>query len=242
MKSRIALSIMIVCMCSLCMGQTTVSPTRSLDLDVGTTKTFEFYNDGTYIGYNTYTVTKKDVYNEKDAYFIESTVELQDEIIDLYLDASYIIDTQGACLHYEFDAVINGETHTMNADFTVDSVHITGSRPGTDYDKIISLGQQTFSLDNNLIGQWDIVFSSVVLEKGGTFAVNFFGAQHMKVGSVRADIYRDLLPVQAAGKSWECFKLEFQSPTGYIMYVTESGQLVKLENGMGIEVTLKELS
>jgi len=242
MKSRIALSIMIVCMFSLCMGQTTVSTTKPLILDVGTTRTFEFYSDGIDIGYNTYTVTRKGVYNDKDAYFIESTVELQDEITDLHMDASYILDMQGTCLHYEFDATVNGETHTMNADFTVDSVHITGSRPGTEYDEIISIGLQTFSLDNNMIGQWDIAFSSVVLEKGGVFAVNIFGAQHMKASNVRADIDKELIAIQAAGKSWECLKLEFKSPAGYTMYVTESGQLVKMENGMGLEVTLKEQS
>jgi hypothetical protein len=217
-----------------------MSTTKPLTLEVGLSRTFEFFNDGTYIGYNTYTVAKKDVYQEKDAYFIESTVELQDETIDLHMDASYIVDTQAICLHYEFDATVNGETHTMNADFTVDSVHIQGSRPGTEYDEIITLGQHTFSLDNNMIGQWDIIFSSVVLEKGGIFAVNFFGAQHMEMGNVSADIQKESIPVQAAGKSWECLKLEFKAPTGYIMYVTASGQLVKIENGMGLEVILKE--
>lgn len=241
MKSLINLSIMALLLFSLCMGQTSTSALKtSVTLEVGTTHTFEFHDNGEYVGYNTYTVTKKEMYNEREAYFIESVVDLTTDELTLHMDASYIVDTLGRCLHYEFSGTINGEPHTMNADFAEGTVHITASTLGEEHDKTITTAQNTFALDNNMIGQWDITFSAVVLEKEGIFAVYMFAAQPMKTAYIRASISSESVSVQTAGRTWECLKLEFSTPADYTMYVTQDGQLVKMENESGLVVTLKE--
>ena len=239
MKSLVK-SIMVLCLFSLCLGQTTVSELKPLNLEVGTTHTFEFYDAGEYVGYNQYTITKKEVYNDVEAYFIDSVVDLNTNSLTLYMDASYIVNTQGVCLHYEFEATLNDETHTMTADFIADSVHITGSRPGKAYDQDVSIMGNTFSLDNNMICQWDIMFSGAVLEAGGSLGANVFAAQPMKATIIRGSIGGELVTVEAAGQHWPCFKVEFSVPDGYIAYVTNDGQLVKLETSDGLVITLKE--
>ena len=239
MKSLVK-SIMVLCLFSLCLGQTYVSELKQLNLEVGTTHTFEFYDAGEYIGYNQYTITKKEVYNDVEAYFIDSVVDLKTESLTLYMDASYIVNTQGVCLHYEFEATINDETQTMTADFIAESVHITGSRPGKAYEQDISIMANTFSLDNNMICQWDIMFSAAVLQAGGSLGANVFAAQPMKATVIRGSIADELVTVQAAGQNWSCFKVEFSIPDGYLAYVTDSGQLVKLETPSGFVITLKE--
>lgn len=238
MKSLINVSIIALILFSMCIGQTSTSELKeSITLEVGTTHTFEFHDNGEYVGYNTYTVKDKRMYNEVEAYYIESTVDLNTDDTALYMDATYIVDTQGRCLHYEFSGTINGETHTMTADFTESTVHITASTPGEEYDKTITIAQHTFTLDNNMICQWDIAFSAAVLEEGGIFAVYMFAAQPMKTAYIRASI-DEVVSVNAAGKTWECFKLEFSTPAGYTMYVTKDGQLIKMENESGLVVTL----
>jgi hypothetical protein len=241
MKSFIgSLSIMALCLFSLCLGQTVIYDLNQLDLEVGTTHTFEFHDNDVYIGYNQYTVTKREFYNETDAYFIESTLDLKSDLAVIHMDASYVIDTFGRCLHYEFEATVNGESHVVSADFTADSVHIIASRPGEKYDKTITLAENTQLLDNNMIGQWDLVFSTAILEEGGTYGTNILAAQSMRKGSIKASIAEELVSVQVAGKTWQCFKLEFSSPLGYTAYVTRDGQLIKMENESGIVITLKE--
>lgn len=210
-------------------------------MEVGTTRTFEFYEHDTYIGYCQYTVTKLDVYNDQPAYFIDSVVDLDSSSYSIDIDATYVVDSRGVCLHYEFEATFNDESQTMNADLTESTVHITGKTPGKTYDETITLSPNTLSMDNNLIGQWDIAFSAVALEKGQVFAVNAFAAQPMKTVMVRASISDITVPIQTAGKTWECLVLEFSEPMGYTAYVTEEGQLVKMENESGFVITLIEV-
>jgi hypothetical protein len=229
-----------LCFFSLCLGQTVIYDLNQLDLETNTTHTFEFHDSGVYIGYSSYTITKRELYNETDAYFIESTLDLKSDLAVIHIDASYIIDTFGRSLHYEFEATVNGESHIVTADFTADSVHIVASRPGEEYDKTITLAENTQLLDNNMMGQWDLAFSTAILEEGGTYGANVFAAQSMRKGSIKASIAEELVSVQAAGKTWQCFRLEFSSPLGYIAYVAEDGQLIKMENESGIVVTLKE--
>ncbi len=241
MKSSINLSIMALLLFSLCMGQVTTSALKeSVTLEVGTTHTFEFYENGELVGYNTYTITKKEMYNEVDAYFIDSEVDLTTDLLTLHIDASYIVDTKGFPLHYEFTATVNDETHTMKADFLAEAVHITAERPGKTYDETITLVLNTFSLDNNMMGQWDIIFSAAVLERGEVFAVRIFAAQPMDTTTVSASVAEEIVSVEAAGKTWECFKLIFAAPEGYTAYVTQDGQLVKMVNESGLTVMLKE--
>ncbi|MBU7016341.1 MAG: hypothetical protein HXS44_02435 [Theionarchaea archaeon] len=239
MKSLVK-SIMVLCLFSLCLGQTYVSELRQLNLEVGTTHTFEFYDAGEYVGYNQYIITKKEVYNDVDAYFIDSVVDLKTDSLALSMDASYIVNTQGVCLHYEFEATINGETQTMTADFTTESVHITGSGLGKAYDQDVTITANTLSLDNNMICQWDIMFSAAVLQAGGSVGTNVFAAQPMKATVIRGSISEETITIQAAGRDWSCFKVEFSVPDGYLAYVTDSGQLVKMETPSGLVITLKE--
>jgi hypothetical protein len=241
MKSFINLSIMALLLFSMCLGQSTTSALKeSITLEEGTTHTFEIHQNEEYIGYCQYTVTKQDVYNEVDAYFIDSVVDLTTDSLTLHIDASYIVNTRGFCLHYEFTATVNEETHTMTADFLADAVHITAARPEAEYDKTIPLVPNTFSLDNNMMGQWDIVFSAAVLERGGVFAVSVFAAQPMDSTTISAAIAEDIASVKIGEKTWKCLKLTFAVPEGYTAYVTEDGQLIKMATESGLVITLSE--
>jgi hypothetical protein len=239
MKSfTVPVSIVILCFVCLCLGQNPTSELKPLALDVDSARTFEFYDNETYVGYSTYTVTKRELYNETEAYFIESEVDMTDGSATLHVDAFYVVDMFGRCLHYEFEATINGEPQSMNADFSQESVHITASRSQKTFDKTVELLGNTLSVDNNMIGQWDIMFSVVPLQENGSFAVSIFAAQPMEKSIIRAEIAEGIISVQAAGKTWQCLKVEFSTPEGYTAYVTVDGQLIQMEHESGVRVTL----
>jgi hypothetical protein len=128
----------------------------------------------------------------------------------------------------------------VTADFSEASVHITASRPNLNYDKTIELAANTLCVDNNMIGQWDLMVSAVPITPGGTFAANAFAPQPMEKVAVRASVGEISSLLEAAGKSWSCYTLTFSAPEGYVAYVTQEGQLVKIETPSGLTIILKE--
>ncbi|MGC1119882.1 MAG: hypothetical protein WBA22_02210 [Candidatus Methanofastidiosia archaeon] len=233
-------SIVALCFFSLCMGQTPQFNVQPLSLEVGAGHTFEVFDNGAYVGYNHYSVIKQELYNGMDAYFIESETDIKSEEVTLHIEAMYIVDTSGRCLHYEFEGTIDGQSYTVKADFSETSVRITASRPNADYDKTIELVQNTLCVDNNMIGQWDLMFSAVPITPDGTFAANVFAPQPMEKVAIRASVGEIPSLMEAAGKSWSCYTLTFSAPEGYVAYVTQEGQLVKLETPNGLVIILKE--
>ncbi|MBU7013296.1 MAG: hypothetical protein HXS52_09005 [Theionarchaea archaeon] len=236
----IATSIVALCFLSMCMGQTPQYNVQPLSLEVGTGHTFEFFSDGVYIGYNSYSVVKQELYNGIDAYFIESVTDIESNEVTLHIEAMYIVDTSDRCLHYEFEGTIDGELHTVKADFSEESVYVVASRPDSAYDKTIELPVNTLCVDNNMIGQWDLMFSAVLIVPDGTFAANVFAPQPMERVAVRASVAEIPSLMEAAGKSWSCYTLTFSAPEGYVAYVTKEGQLIKLETPSGLVILLKE--
>ncbi|MBU6997779.1 MAG: hypothetical protein HXS41_02200 [Theionarchaea archaeon] len=232
--------IVALCFLSLCLGQTAQYNVQPLNLEVGTSHTFEFLDDGVHVGYNHYSVVKQEQYNGMDAYFIESETEIESEEVTLHIEAMYIVDTSGRCLHYEFEGTIDGQLHTVTADFSEKSVQISASRPDANYSKTIELTVNTLCVDNNMIGMWDLMFSAVAIVPDKTFAANVFAPQPMEKGAIRASVGEIPSLMEAAGKSWSCYTLTFSAPEGYVAYVTQEGQLIKLETPSGLTIVLTE--
>lgn len=230
--------ILLVILLAGCMGQTPPTETKQLNLEAGTGSTFEFYEKGTFLGTATYTVEKKDVYNGIEAYYVHEIVDLTVAGLKIYIDAHYVVDMQGRALYYEFEAKANDETQTMKAEFLGDHVHEVASRPGQDFDKEIKIGENTFTLDNNFIGQWDIMFRSLKLQLGEDLVINGYAAQPMTAFTAKAKI-TEKVSLEISGTSYECFKVDFSLPSQYA-YVTENGELLKVETKDGSLVIVRK--
>ncbi|MBU7023049.1 MAG: hypothetical protein HXS40_02690 [Theionarchaea archaeon] len=235
-----SISIVALCFFSLCMGQTPQYEVQPMNLEVGAGHTFDILDNGVNVGYNHYSVTKEELYNGVDAFFIESETDIKSEEVTLHIEAMYIVDTSGRCLHYEFEGTFDGQSHTLTADFSEASVHVTASRSDANYDKTIELVSNTLCVDNNMIGQWALMFSAVPITPGGNFAANTFAPQPMEKVAVRASVGETPSLLEAAGQSWPCYTLTFSAPEGYVAYVTQEGQLIKLETPSGLVIILKE--
>ncbi|MBU7031771.1 MAG: hypothetical protein HXS53_04510 [Theionarchaea archaeon] len=214
-----------------CLGQTPSLEFRELSLTPGTGETYEFYQEGVLLGTSSYTVEKKDTYEGVDAFFIHEKVDLQGSGYTISIDASYIVDTTGLALYYEFSATVNGETQTMEAEFGETHVHEVAHRPDKDFDKEIRIGEHTFTLDNNMIGQWDIIFSALHFTEGDTIVANAYAAQPMTTFTIKGTVLEEV-QLSVGEKVYTCYKMDFSTPP-YYMYVTAQGQLLKLETKDG---------
>jgi len=214
-----------------CLGQTPSSEFKEISLSPGMGETFEFYQEGVLLGTSVYTVEKKDAYEGIEAFFIHEKVNVQGSGYTISIDASYIVDATGSALYYEFSAIINGETQTMEAVFGETHVHEVAHRPDKDFDKEIRIGEHTFTLDNNMIGQWDIIFSALHFSEGSTIEANAFAAQPMITFTIKGAVLEEVqLPL--GEEIYTCYKMDFSTPP-YYMYVTAQGQLLKLETKDG---------
>lgn len=121
--------------------------TKELDLEIGEEYTYEFYSNGSYIGYNKYKVTGK----EGENYLIESEVNL--EKLGLKMNAKYTITKECMPVHYEFVAYVNNEKQTVSCEFTEGNVHEVATKGDQKFERDIKLEEGTYLLDNNMIGQ-----------------------------------------------------------------------------------------
>jgi len=214
-----------------CLGQAPPSEIEEIHLSTGMGETFEFYENEIFLGTTTYTVEKKDVYQGIQAFFITEIVDLEAGGYSIYIDAEYIVDTTGKVLSYEFTARVNGEPQTMSARFGDTHVHETAQRTDKDLDKEIRIGEHTFTLDNNMIGQWDIMFRALQLSEESVIKINAFAAQPMTTFTVKGEV-TDTVEISLNGQTYHCYKVDFSTPP-YYMYVTPQGELLKLETKDG---------
>jgi hypothetical protein len=220
-----------------CIGQAPLTELKHLDITPGMGSTFEFYDKGSYVGETTYTVEKKDIYNGKEAYYIREVLDLEGGGLKIHIDASYVVDLYGRSLYYEFEAEVNDEVQTVKAEFLEDHVHEIASKPEQEFDKEVKIGENTFTLDNNMIGQWEVMFRSLHLMLGGDIVVNGYAAQPMSAFTITGKII-DEVPMEASGMVYECFKIDLSFPQ-YYMYVTEDGVVVKMETKDGSLVIVR---
>jgi hypothetical protein len=230
--------ILLVIFLAGCMQQAPPTELRQLDISPGTKGTFEFYENGVFLGTVSYIVEKKDIYNGEEAYFIHEVVDLQGSGLKMYIDASYVVDLYGRALYYEFEAQVNDETQTMKAEFLGDHVHEIASRPGKDFDKTVKIGENTFTLDNNMIGQWDMMFRFLKLELGANVVANGFAAQPISAFTVTGKI-TEMVSLEISQHTYDCFKMDFSTPP-YYMYVTDDGILLKMETKDGTLVIVRK--
>jgi hypothetical protein len=220
-----------------CMGQGPVSEFKEITLSPGSGETFEFYQEGVFLGTSSYTVEKKDTYQGVEAYYISGMVDLSAEGYSLHFTTSYVVNMMGKALYYEFTADLNGEIHTMSAEFGETHVHEVAQRPDEDYDKEIRIGEHTFTLDNNMIGQWDIFFRALQLVEGDTLEANAFAAQPMTTFTVKGSVLEKLY-ITVKGQEYQCYKLDLSTPP-YYMYVTPEGELLKMETKDGTLIIVR---
>ena len=199
-----------------CISQKEETKKKELDLKIGEEHTYEFYSDGTYIGYNRYRVTGK----EGENYLIESEVNL--EKLGLKMNAKYTITKECMPVHYEFVAYVNNGKQTVSCEFKKGSVHEVATKGEQRFEKDIKLEEGTYLIDNNMIGQMALMLRTMELKIGDSYVIPMFAAQPMKALKIE-------MKVEGIEKvdGYECYKLDFPELRYYI-YVSD-GKLIKME-------------
>ena len=201
-----------------CISEEEETKTKELDLEIGEEYTYEFYSNGSYIGYNKYKVVGK----EGENYLIESEVNISQANIDLKIDAKYTITKECMPVHYEFVAYVNNEKQTVSCEFTERNVHEAATKGDQKFEKDIKLEEGTYLLDNNMIGQWALMFKTMELKTGDSYVIPMFVAQPMKALKIEMKV-GEIEKIE----EHDCYKLDFPEMK-YFMYISE-GELIKME-------------
>lgn len=201
-----------------CITEEKETKTKELDLEIGEEYTYEFYSNGSYIGYNKYKVVGK----EGENYLIESEVNISQANIDLKIDAKYTITKECMPVHYEFVAYVNNEKQTVSCEFTEGNVHEVATKGDQKFEKDIKLEEGTYLLDNNMIGQWALMFKTMELKTGDSYVIPMFAAQPMKALKIEMKV-GEIEKIEG----YDCYKLDFIE-LGYYIYVSD-GELIKME-------------
>jgi len=196
-----------------CISEEEETKTKELDLEIGEEYTYEFYSNGSYIGYNKYKVVGK----EGENYLIESEVDL-----GFTIDAKYTITKECVPVHYEFVAYVNNEKQTVSCKFTEGNVHEAATKGDQKFEKDIKLEEGTYLLDNNMIGQWALMFKTIELKTGDSYVIPMFAAQPMKALKIEMKVGE----IEKT-EGHDCYKLDFPEMK-YFMYISE-GKLIKME-------------
>ena len=199
-----------------CISEEKETKTKELDLEIGEEYTYEFYSNGSYIGYNKYKVVGK----EGENYLIESEVNL--EKLGLKMNAKYTITKECMPVHYEFVAYVNNEKQTVSCEFTEGNVHEVATKGDQKFERDIKLEEGTYLLDNNMIGQWALMFKVMELKTGDSYVIPMFAAQPMKALKIEMKV-GEIEKIEG----YDCYKLDFIE-LGYYIYVSD-GELIKME-------------
>jgi len=201
-----------------CISEEEETKTKELDLEIGEEYTYEFYSNGSYIGHNKYKVVGK----EGENYLIESEVNISQANIDLKIDAKYTITKECMPVHYEFVAYVNNEKQTVSCEFTEGNVYEAATKGDQKFEKDIKLEEGTYLLDNNMIGQWALMFKTMELKTGDSYVIPMFAAQPMKALKIEMKV-GEIEKIEGH----DCYKLDFPEMK-YFMYISE-GELIKME-------------
>ena len=199
-----------------CITEEKETKTKELDLEIGEEYTYEFYSNGSYIGYNKYNVVGK----EGENYLIESEVNL--EKLGLKMNAKYTITKECMPVRYEFVAYVNNEKQTVSCEFTEGNVHEVATKGDQKFERDIKLEEGTYLLDNNMIGQWALMFKTMELKTGDSYVIPMFAAQPMKALKTEMKV-GEIEKIEG----YDCYKLDFIE-LGYFVYVSD-GELIKME-------------
>jgi transglutaminase-like putative cysteine protease len=200
-------------------------------LNVGEYYTYRFVIDDTEFGYTDYRITKKELYEGVEAFYVELSLDLDLKKVggpvNLALDAVLYVAGDVMPLDYHVDALVDSEEQTIDCTFRDGKVQYVAVAGGETVEQEITLEDRTYLMQSNVIGLWALVYRSLQLEEGQTYKVPVFFAENYSKFMVNIEVVRTETIV-VGGKSYEVFVCDvplFRE----IDYVTRDGLLVKID-------------
>ena len=143
-------------------------------LEVGAGGEYVFLKGETEFGSNSYEVVQKRNQDGGVVYSLHSELHLDLAKVGgagaLVLEADLIVDGSGSPLSYAVDAMVAGQKQTIrcSVENRLAKVVVVG---GKQHQKELPLEENTVLLDNNMIGWFDLMYSTLPLKPGETFHI-----------------------------------------------------------------------
>ncbi len=200
-------------------------------LNIGEYYKYRFVINDVEFGYTDYRIKKKELYEGQEAFYVELHLDLDFQKIDVErtatLDAQLYITEDVKPLSYQVEALVNDEKQTIECTFSEGKAHDVVTVGDETYEEEITLEENTYLMENNMIGLWALVYRTLQLEVGQTYKVPlFFSGNFLKL-VVDIEVER-IETIVVSGTTYEVYVCNvplFKE----IDYVTKDGLLVKVE-------------
>ncbi len=208
-----------------------VSEPGTVSLQVGEYYKYRFVINDIEFGYADYRIKAEEDYEGHNAYCVE--LSLSQDLNKL--GAQGKVELQGTLyikknvlpLFYQAEALVNGGKQTIECTFSENKAHDVVTVGEEKYEEEFSLEENTYLMDNNMIGLWALVYRTLSLEVGQTYEVPLFFSANLSKYTVEIEVLRTETIV-VAGKSYEVFVCNVPL-FNEIDYVTKDGLLVRIE-------------
>ncbi len=233
---KLSLLICLLVLSMGCVGQSEppeegVSEIEEVSLQVGEYYKYRFVINDIEFGYADYEIKGEEDYEGQDAYCVELSLDQDLNKLGaqgkVELQATLYIKKNVLPLFYQAEALVDGEKQTIECTFSENKAHDVVTVGEEKYEKEVSLEENTYLMDNNMIGLWALVYKTLSLEVGQTYTVSLFFSANFSTYMVDIEVERTETIV-VAGKSYEVFVCNVPL-FNEIDYVTKDGLLVRID-------------
>ena len=201
-------------------------------LEVGFGGEYIFFKGETEFGRNTYEVIGEEVQNGAVVFTLRSNLQLDLAKLGaggtLALEADLTVDDAANPRFYTVDAMAAGQKQTVRCSVengVAQDVVVVGEKQ---YQKELTLDENTILLDNNMIGWFDLMYSTLPLKPGETFHVPVLFPGNLLTMLVTLTVREEPEEIQVGNNRQAVYVCDVPA-FKQIDYVTFEGVLVRIE-------------
>ena len=191
---------------------------------------YKFFRNDTLVGYSRFQIVNKTKYDNIPAYHVKENAELEIEGQKLRINGDLYITSYVKPLYYYSEIEMNNETTKYECKFYENKVHEKIITLNGIEEKDIELGNETFLLTNNMIGEWALVFMLLDLDLNKSYDLYVFNPSLEKSFIFPVKVESEKV-IELNSKDYDCYVISgVFGTTENTMYVTKNGLLLKVEN------------
>jgi hypothetical protein len=203
-------------------------PTGLPRLEVGVTYTYRYMKDDQQVGSYEYAVEKMEVVQGTVTYSVRSRTNISFQGKGFYLESLLRVSEASSPLSYSLNGTVAGDETQISCIFQGLKVTEIARLNNETSEMEIDLQPNTLLADNNMPGQWELVFRSFSHEQGKRYKVNVFSPQAGVVIPMELNFDSNLQTVTIDGKSYNC--IQVRETNNDLYFYLYQGALIKYVN------------
>jgi len=199
-------------------------------LAVGVEHGYDFFKDGELVGSYVFWVERIAPYKGQTAYFTRSTTSVAYHETVIELETVYIFNENLNPLKYRLNATLSDDRQSIICLFEGWTVNTSLKMEEGGMEKVLEFPVNTVLVDNNMLGQWELLFKSFDLIPGKRVRVNIFIPQALDMRSMDLVVDRGKKTLKLNDIAFECQVV--RAPDLNLFFYIHEGDLLKLEESV----------